>query len=46
VFSPSTENQDRGRKVPGYREIPSLHEMLVVAGQERRVELWRREGDQ
>ena len=46
VFSPSTENQDRGRKVPGYREIPSLHEMLVVAGQERRVGIWRREGDQ
>jgi Uma2 family endonuclease len=45
VLSPSTEDHDRGRKVPDYREIPSLEEILVVASQERRVELWRREGD-
>ena len=45
VLSPSTEDHDRGRKVPDYREIPSLQEILVVASQERRVELWRREGD-
>jgi Uma2 family endonuclease len=45
VLSPSTEEHDRGRKVPDYREIPSLQEILVVASRERRVELWRREGD-
>ena len=45
VLSPLTEDHDRGRKVPDYREIPSLQEILVVASQERRVELWRREGD-
>jgi Uma2 family endonuclease len=45
VLLPSTEDHDRGRKVPDYREIPSLQEILVVASQERRVELWRREGD-
>jgi Uma2 family endonuclease len=45
VLSPSTEDHDRGRKVPDYREIPSLQEILVVASQACRVELWRREGD-
>jgi Uma2 family endonuclease len=45
VLSPSTEDHDRGRKVTDYREIPSLQEILVVSSQERRVELWRREGD-
>jgi Uma2 family endonuclease len=45
VLSPSTEDHDRGRKVSDYREISSLQEILVVASQERRVELWRREGD-
>jgi Uma2 family endonuclease len=45
VLSPSTEDHDRGRKVPDYREIPSLQEILVVASRERRVELWRRNGD-
>lgn len=45
MLSPSTEDHDRGRKVADYREIPSLQEILVVASQQRRVELWRREGD-
>jgi Uma2 family endonuclease len=45
VPSPSTEDHDRGRKIPDYREIASLQEILVVASRERRVELWRREGD-
>jgi Uma2 family endonuclease len=45
VLSPSTEDHDRGRKVTDYREIPSLQEILVVSSQQRRVELWRREGD-
>jgi Uma2 family endonuclease len=45
VLSPTTEDHDRGRKIPDYRGIPSLQEILVVASQERRVELWRREGD-
>jgi Uma2 family endonuclease len=45
VLSPSTEDHDRGRKVADYREIPSLQEILLVASQQRRVELWRRECD-
>src|SRR5918996_2965204 len=45
VLSPSTEDHDRGRKVPDYRAIASLQEILLVASGERRVELWRREGD-
>jgi Uma2 family endonuclease len=45
VLSPSTEDHDRGRKVGDYREIPSLQEILLVSTQQRRLELWRREGD-
>jgi Uma2 family endonuclease len=45
VLSPSTEDHDRGRKVGDYREIPSLQEILLVSTQQRRLELWQREGD-
>jgi Uma2 family endonuclease len=34
----------RGTKLPDYRAIPSVREILLVSSQERRVELWRREG--
>jgi len=42
VLSPSTEDYDRGEKLAHYKRIPSLHEVLLVAHDERRVDLWRR----
>jgi Uma2 family endonuclease len=43
VESPSTVRHDRGVKVDRYRELPALGEILLVASEERRVQLWRRE---
>lgn len=45
VLSPSTEDYDRGEKLAHYKRIPSLHEIVLVAHDERRVDLWRRIGD-
>jgi Uma2 family endonuclease len=45
VESPATVRHDRGLKVDRYRELPSVRETLLVASQERRVQLWRREGE-
>lgn len=42
VLSPSTEDYDRGEKLDHYRRIPSVREVLLVAHDARRVELWRR----
>lgn len=44
VLSPSTAQHDRGTKLFDYREIGSVQEIVVVASETRRVELWRREG--
>jgi Uma2 family endonuclease len=44
VVSPSTVRHDRGVKVDRYRELASVQEILLVASEERRVQLWRREG--
>lgn len=44
VLSPSTEDYDRGEKLANYRQIPALEEIVLVAHDERRLELWRREG--
>lgn len=38
----STATTDRGRKLPDYREIPSVKEILLVSSTERHVEYWRR----
>ena len=43
VKSPGTERHDRGIKVDRYRELASVQEILLVASQERRVQLWRRQ---
>ena len=43
VESPGTVRHDRGVKVDRYREIASVQEILLVASQERRVQLWRRQ---
>lgn len=45
VTSPSTAAHDRGTKLPDYRTIDSLHEVLLVSSVNRRVEHWRREDD-
>jgi Uma2 family endonuclease len=44
VLSPSTAAHDRSRKLPDYRRIASVQEIVLVSSQERRVELWRRQG--
>ncbi len=44
VESPGTVRHDRGVKVDRYRELASVQEILLVASQERRVQLWRRQG--
>jgi Uma2 family endonuclease len=43
VLSPSTATTDRDRKLPDYRTIPSLQEILVVSSTEPRIEHFRRE---
>jgi Uma2 family endonuclease len=45
VLSPSTEDYDRGEKLAHYKRIASLQELVLVAHDERRVDLWRRVGE-
>jgi Uma2 family endonuclease len=45
VLSPSTTKADRDRKVPDYRTMPSLQDILVVSSTQPRVEHLRREDD-
>lgn len=45
VLSPSTEEYDRGEKLDNYKQIPSLQEIMLVAHDERRVDVWRRSND-
>jgi Uma2 family endonuclease len=45
VLSPSTEDYDRGEKLAHYKRIASLREVVLVAQDERRIVLWRREGE-
>lgn len=45
VLSPSTEAIDRREKLSAYRQIPSLQEYVLVAQDERSVEIYRRQGD-
>jgi Uma2 family endonuclease len=42
VLSPSTEAYDRGEKLSHYKLIPSLEEVVLVAHDEHRLEVWRR----
>jgi Uma2 family endonuclease len=43
VLSPSTATTDRERKLPDYRAIPSLQDILVVSSIEPRIEHFRRQ---
>jgi Uma2 family endonuclease len=45
VLSPTTEGYDRGEKLAYYKTIASVHEVVLVAHDEVRVDLWRRVGD-
>lgn len=45
VLSPSTAATDRLLKLDDYRLIPSLTDILFVAGDQVRIEHWRRRGD-
>ncbi len=42
VLSGSSEAYDRGKKFAHYRRIPSLREYVLVAQNERRIEVWRK----
>ena len=44
VLSPSTEDYDRGEKLAHYKRIASLQEVVLVAHDERRIDVWRRQG--
>ena len=37
-----TEDYDRGEKLAHYKTIPTLREILLVAQEEQRLELWTR----
>ena len=45
VLSPSTAAYDRGEKLDHYKKIPSLREVVLVAHDERLIEVWRRGDD-
>ena len=45
VLSPSTAAYDRGEKLTHYQRIPSLAEVVLVAHDERLIEVWRRDAD-
>ena len=45
VLSPTTEAGDRGEKFAHYRRIESLVEYVLVAQDEARIEVYRRQGD-
>lgn len=45
VLSPSTADYDRGEKLRHYQQIPSLREIVLVAHDERLIEIWRRGSD-
>jgi Uma2 family endonuclease len=42
VLSPSTEDYDRGEKREHYQQIASLREIVLVAHDQHRIEIYRR----
>lgn len=46
VLSPSTERHDRRIKLPAYRQVETVQEVLLVASDDRYAELHRRVGPQ
>ena len=45
VLSPSTASTDYLRKLPDYRGIPSVQDILLVSSTEARIEHWQRAED-
>jgi Uma2 family endonuclease len=45
VLSPSTAAYDSGEKREHYQQIPSLREVVLLAHDQRRIEVYRREAD-
>ncbi len=45
VLSDSTERFDRGDKLIGYRSVASIQQVVLVSQNERRVEVFTRDGD-
>jgi Uma2 family endonuclease len=45
VLSPSTAAHDRGVKLADYRKLASVEQILMVASEDRHVEVWRRAED-
>jgi Uma2 family endonuclease len=45
VLSPSTAAHDRGVKLADYRKLASVEQVLLVASEDRHVEVWRRAED-
>jgi Uma2 family endonuclease len=45
ILSASTEDYDRGEKLEHYKRIPALREIVLVAHDERRVDVVRRDDD-
>lgn len=45
VTSPSSELYDRGAKLEHYHRIPGLREVVLVAHDTQRVDVWRRRDD-
>jgi Uma2 family endonuclease len=43
VLSPGTAGYDRGEKLAHYQRIPSLREVILVAYDERLLEVWHRD---
>lgn len=45
VLSPSTRNNDRGRKADFYESLPTLRTFMIVHQDEVRIEAWQRHGE-
>ena len=44
VFSPMTEQGDRGAKLEGYTALASMQEYVLIGSEYRAIEVHRREG--
>ncbi len=45
ILSPSTEHYDRGEKLRQYQQMPSLFHIVLVAHDEKRIDVWSRGDD-
>lgn len=45
ILSPSTEYYDKGEKLRQYQQISSLSHIVLVAHDEKRIDVWSRDGN-